>query len=598
MIRRLRDNVKSVFGTISRSGYVICAVVAILILATNISHAATLSLSPASVKVSSGNIVSVKVLVNTEGQSINTVAASIQFPGDLLQVMSISKSSSILSLWVQDPSFSNAAGTISFTGGVPNPGFSGQSGEIVSIVFKAKKQGTASVIFTDSSVLLNDGLGTDVLSAKKSTSVSITSASSDVPTINTIANSLPAKPIIVSSTNPQQDIWYSTGTATFSWTIPSDVTSIQTLLSKDSKAVPTVTYDSSVSQRTVNNISDGTLYFSLRYVNSIGAGPVATYKIQIDSTPPEKFAADVVIQGVNSIVALKAVDVTSGIDYYGIQIDSEPVIKVQKDSLTSDQFTLPVRNAGNHSLEVTAYDKAGNHTEAYSVYTSPEIVPPTIAVYPAKASDSDANCQLASVGCAAEVARNQSVIVKGDTKYPDTTIGITLQSEGKIAKVYTTKTTADGSYSLQTVPLDIAGPITVWSQIILSNNALGPVSDKVTLDVKDSLVIQTSKSIIYGLPFIIVALALLATLMFVLYYGWHQFFGLKKRIQSETEEVISGTHKALKMFKEELNNQLNKLEKVKNDRDLNKKEEKIFKELQDNVDAIDDFIEKKIRKIK
>ena len=571
------------------------------LLPTGASHAATLSFSPASVNVTTGNIVAVKVLVNTDGQSINTVSSDVQFSTDLLQVMSVSKSASIFSLWVQDPTFSNTAGTISFTGGIPNPGFNGQGGEIVSIVFKAKKQGSASVVLSDSSVLLNDGLGTNVMKGAKSAVVNINSASQlDVPTINTSSNSLPIKPLILSSTNPEQDKWYNSTTATFSWDIPSDVSSIKTLLSKDPKAIPTVVYDGSVSQRTVNNLTDGVLYFHLRYINNIGAGPVATYKVQVDATPPEKFTANVTSDGVNSFVTLNANDKTSGIDYYAVGIDSEAAIKVQKDSLINSQYKLPARNAGKHNIEVTAYDNAGNHTEVYSTYVSPEVFKPSIAIYRAKFADAENNdnCQLASVGCASSIDRTESVIVKGSTRYPETMINIAVQPEGKEVKIYTTKTSNDGSYSFLTDPINISGPILVWTEIIFSNGTLGPISDKVKLNVDDSLIVQTSKSIIYSTPYLIFSISLMIGILLILYYGWHKFFGLKRKIRRDVLDLAEDTHKALCMLRDELSNQLSKLEKTRDDRDLNKKEEKIFKELENNIDTIEDFIEKKIKKIK
>lgn len=138
------------------------------------TNAATLSVSPASPTVSIGNIVSVKIYVNTENKSINNAEASIQFPIDMVEVVSITKSSSIFSLWVEEPSFSNNTGKITFNGGIPNPGFTGQSGYIASITFKAKKQGVASIIFTDGAVRENDGLGTDILTGKLGSVIQIT----------------------------------------------------------------------------------------------------------------------------------------------------------------------------------------------------------------------------------------------------------------------------------------------------------------------------------------------------------------------------------------------------------------------------------------
>ena len=139
-------------------------------------NAATLSISPNSTTVSVGKTVAVKVYVNTEGKSINNGEAAIQFPVDMLDVVSITKSSSIFTLWVEEPVFSNVTGKISFNGGVPNPGFTGQSGYIVTITFKAKKQGIASVIFSDGAVRENDGLGTDILVGKSGSSINIKTA--------------------------------------------------------------------------------------------------------------------------------------------------------------------------------------------------------------------------------------------------------------------------------------------------------------------------------------------------------------------------------------------------------------------------------------
>ena len=50
-------------------------------------------------------------------------------------------------------------------------------------VFKAKKQGTASIVFSDATVRLNDGLGTDVLSRKDSANITIIDSPKDNDTV-------------------------------------------------------------------------------------------------------------------------------------------------------------------------------------------------------------------------------------------------------------------------------------------------------------------------------------------------------------------------------------------------------------------------------
>lgn len=129
------------------------------------AHAATLHLSPASGDLTVGNILNVSVVVNTQGKAINNADAVINFPASLLEVVAISKSGSIFTLWVEEPAFSNSSGRITFNGGVPTPGFNGSAGRLVTIAFRVKAQGTASVFFSAGSVRANDGLGTDILAS-------------------------------------------------------------------------------------------------------------------------------------------------------------------------------------------------------------------------------------------------------------------------------------------------------------------------------------------------------------------------------------------------------------------------------------------------
>jgi len=142
----------------------------------NTVDAATLSFLPASPKVSVGDIVSVLVMVSTGGTAVNNAEGTILFPPDLLEVESINKSSSIFNLWIEEPEFSNYSGKISWNGGLPNPGFSGDGGEIMSVTFRAKSAGTASVMFSDPAVLANDGLGTNVLSGQSGAQITISAA--------------------------------------------------------------------------------------------------------------------------------------------------------------------------------------------------------------------------------------------------------------------------------------------------------------------------------------------------------------------------------------------------------------------------------------
>jgi hypothetical protein len=158
-----------------------------LFFGSNTANAATLNFSPSSGNFTVGNIFTVNILINTQSVSINNAEVVVNFPKDLLEVVSTSKSGSIFSLWVEEPNFSNSSGTLSFNGGVPTPGYTGSAGRALSVVFRVKKIGSASVVFSSASVRANDGLGTDVLTSKNQANFDLSKAIEKVPTPTTTA---------------------------------------------------------------------------------------------------------------------------------------------------------------------------------------------------------------------------------------------------------------------------------------------------------------------------------------------------------------------------------------------------------------------------
>ena len=171
--------------------------------------AASLFFSPSTINANAGDTVNVSVLVNTNLVSINDISTTINFPSDLLQVLSLSKSGSILSMWIDDPSFSNNSGTISFEGGIPTPGYTGLTGKVVDISFKVKKSGTASLSFSSVSVLANDGQGTELSQGSNKAIIQLGPASpitTTVPSKKTIAPTATKKTSASVITNDKDEL--------------------------------------------------------------------------------------------------------------------------------------------------------------------------------------------------------------------------------------------------------------------------------------------------------------------------------------------------------------------------------------------------------
>lgn len=139
-------------------------------------EAATLSFSQNNSSYTVGQTFSVNLYTSSSGQSLNAVSGVVSFPSDKLQVVSISKAGSILSLWAEEPSFSNSAGTVSFEGIVLNPGFTGANGKILVINFRAKAVGQANLRLSSGAVLANDGTGSNILTGMGTASIQISPA--------------------------------------------------------------------------------------------------------------------------------------------------------------------------------------------------------------------------------------------------------------------------------------------------------------------------------------------------------------------------------------------------------------------------------------
>lgn len=150
-----------------------------LLFFANTALAASLNLSPSSGSYKVGDTINVRVILSSSDQSANAVSGTIDFPSALLTLSYISKASSIVSLWAVEPSYSNTKGTASMEGIILN-GYTGSNGTILTLSFKAKAVGTANIKFTSSSVLANDGQGSNILTGTSQANFGITKATEKV----------------------------------------------------------------------------------------------------------------------------------------------------------------------------------------------------------------------------------------------------------------------------------------------------------------------------------------------------------------------------------------------------------------------------------
>lgn len=362
-------------------------VVGLFLVSASFSFAADLSLSPSTGSYSPGQTFTVTVKAVPNGDNINAVESTLTFDQTVLSVVSVSKTGSAFSLWTTEPTFSNTAGTITFGGGSPTP-FTTTS-NLITVTFRAVKEGTGTVSFKNSSVLAADGRGTDVFKKATPGMFSVTAAATptsaqtpeEKPTNNSKPNEdqqaiiygdPPRAPEIGSQVFLDPEVWYNEVDGLFTWTLPFDVNAVAVEITTDPENVPhdheTAIIEPPVDEFTISKsiIKDGIQYVSVSFKNQVGWGAVTNRKLKIDTVPPEPFAISVqpgTTPNSFPLLRFEANDLSSGVEKYELTVaDKEPIIITPDEARLG--YLLKELEDGTYTVKVIATDMAGNKRES------------------------------------------------------------------------------------------------------------------------------------------------------------------------------------------------------------------------------------------
>lgn len=405
---------------------------AVLILSVSFSQtafAATLSFTPPSGTHEQNTTFSVGVYVGSLDKSMNAASGTVTFPADKLQVVSLSKSGTIIDFWAVEPSFSNTAGTIKFEGVVLPPGFQGGNGRIITVNFKGKATGIADVKVTGGQVLANDGVGTPLATTVSSATFTIKEAAPAEPKPIDLDEEVPveesaplpeavceADSLIYSTTHPGT-IWRRENTAVFNWDVASDVVASRIAFDKSPNTEPSNLSTPALTQKKYENLSDGIWYFHLSLQDNDGWSETEHFKIKIDSTAPEITLTEVARADLTNpkiVLDLSFKDNMSCVKEFTIAIDGTPV---DYNKLPNGNYELETIEPGEHELSVIVYDRAGNQNEEYIDVTVKALDAPVVKEYQTS------------------VLRSGDLIVKGETiKNSNITAKITSRRNSFLAR--------------------------------------------------------------------------------------------------------------------------------------------------------------------
>lgn len=543
------------------------------IFAVNTAWAATLYVQPSQTQVSVGNIVSLQVLVNTSGQTINNAESILQYPTDLLEIISLDKTS-IFSLWVEEPNFSNALGQVSFNGGVPNPGYQGTSGKIVSIVFRTKKAGTASVAFLNSAVRANDGLGTDVLTAKSGAEIRIIQESVEIEPVTGLAMN------IMSSSHPNQNNWYNDRNIRLSWSLPNGASAVKTAISASPTSLPTVYYKDPITTKEIPDFEDGVWYFHANYFKDGAWSTPERFRLKIDTANPTDLIAKAEKDDTGSVVIrMKASDSLSGIDHFRIDPDSEDQIDVKADKNGEASAEIPFSTSGEHKIIVFAYDKAGN-----SIKTETSVVASIISELRIDSYPSD-------------IKVNEQIEASGSAPYPNAQIRILLKDDNDVVETYKIKSDSYSKFNFISRPITKAGTFTLKAEIINTDGDVRYSSDAVSIVVEQPLLLQIGSYTIGLMKVLIPALILLILFLLILLYGWLKFFSLYRKVRKEEAEAERTVDKAFDILKNDLESHTLKLKRAQSQRKLTVEETDFLENFEAELSDAKRAIDKEVRDV-
>ena len=541
------------------------------------AQGASLFLSPGSGSFKTGDTFSVGLKVDTGGIPINAAQTTVYFPSDKLEVLNISKENSVFSLWPEEPSFSNVAGKVSFSGGIPHPGFTGV-GNIITINFKAKNEGLILLTLGEGRVLADDGKGTDIFVFIKEAKYSIQKEiilpeiKPEVP-----PTKVPSPPEILSLTHPQEEEWYNNNNPQFQWELTPDIIGVSFVLDRHLDTVPDQISEGRFESKVYEKIDDGIWYFHLRLENEIGWSGASHRKIQIDTHPPYPFK--VIIDNAGDLTNPKpnlyfeTRDDTSGINHYKLKIGEMDFLNLMLAQV--NPFPTPFQYPGRHPVVVRAVDEAGNIVEAKAVLEVEPIESPQITLSPAK-----------------YIAGEETLYLEG-TALPEVEIIIFLKENGEEVKRWSTSSSRQGEWSFSTRELIKSG--------LYYLSAIAKDKRGVESEPSDSYKIEISLSGVSLGPFIIAFRELAVFLISFLFFGiivtgyfTYRIRHAKKILQKETREVEETLYQVFNTLRAEIEDRISMFDSRPG---FSEREKKICDELKEALKTAEESVKKEIKDV-
>lgn len=564
-----------------RLGAIVLLVVGFLFSYT-IVYAATMSVAPATGVYTVGQTFSIQIRLNTAGKTINAAEGTLSFNPNELSVINVSKGSTF-NLWTSDPSFSNSAGTISFSGGTPT-GYTGTNGVVITATMQAKVAGSPRVRMTNGAVLAADGRGTNILTNMSGGSYTV-SAPATTPTPEVVEYVAPANtpsaPQITSSTHNDPEGWYQSSSAELNWNLPADITAVRTLLDNSPNTIPSRVYENPISSIVLSDLEEGVQYFHLQFKNADGWGRVSHYRLAVDTKAPADFTVELaegeVATNPEPHIQARFTEETSTVRRYLVKVDdAEPFEYI--DETGSSTIQLPPLKAGYHIITVEAFDSAGNSAIATISHTVEAFAAPQFIDVPTTISE------------------RVIPVIKGMTA-PRSEVVVNIGQPGTAGEIHTVTSDDEGLFTVIPNGRFETGVYELTAQATDEFGAQSEVSEAVRMAVQEPNMIRIG-ALVLSVMSVIVPLAALVILsgiaVFVLFARLRRW---RRGISRESHEAVAVTALELTALSDVLQKQKAALEKSRKTKKLTKNEAALITALEKKIAEAKQRITKEVEDV-
>lgn len=548
------------------------------------AEAASLRLSPGTGVYQSGATFTAQLQVVTGGDPINAAEGTLKFNPNELSVVAVNRGSSIFNLWVTEPTFSNTAGTISFSGGVPT-GYTGNVGNVLSVTFRTKGAGSPRISFTNGSVLANDGRGTNVLTAMNGGTYTVQAATASpeperiieyVPPANT-----PSAPKVTSATHPDPDGWYDNPNAKLTWSVPAGVTNVRTLLDGSAFTIPTKVYDTPLRSIDLSDLDDGVSYFHVQFRNVDGWGKVTHYRLAVDTAPPETFeiveAPDNDPTHPVQILELHATDATSDVVRFLVKIDDQEPYEFETEQATPT-ISLPPLEPGYHTVIVEALDQAGNSLIDTHSFTIQAFDRPTFTEVPT------------------EMSGDVIPVIQGSTR-PGSAVTVQFNRLGSEPNHYQLVADDDGVFTFIPDGQLYSGVYEISATAIDKHGAQSERSEIHRIAVQEPGYIRLGSQVVNAMSILVPLVLMTLLLLFGLWYAVFLFRRFRGVVGRESGEALDILHREFANLQSMLRSQETALRKSRKTKKLTKAEAAMIETFDRGLQKSQQAVEKEIEDV-